>query len=112
MPALALQIAAPDAGALDDVFLALGIGFVLRPLEIIHAFPARLRAAKRLPVELDVEPFGGKKAFLLGHEIVEAHALGSDLHVLAAHGSSFARRYFSTAICRGSTVSPTLSPTA
>src|SRR5262249_53243493 len=42
----------PHAGALDDVLLGLRVGLVLRTLEIVEALPARLGAAKRLPVEL------------------------------------------------------------
>jgi len=73
MPALALQI-------VDHVFLRLRVGLVLRPLEIVELLPAGLGAAKRLPVELDVEPLGGEIAFLQGNEVVEPHAFGGDLH--------------------------------
>ena len=69
---------APDAGALDHFGLVLGVGLVLRPLQIVQALPARLRAAEGLPVELDVEAFGVEEAFLLRDEIVEAHALRGD----------------------------------
>jgi len=41
---------APDAGPLDHLFLAFGVGLVLRALEIIETFPTRLRAAKGFPV--------------------------------------------------------------
>src|SRR5947209_6667660 len=51
---------APGAGALNDV-APLHIGFVLRALEIRQVLPARLRSAEGLPVELNVEPFGGEE---------------------------------------------------
>src|ERR1700675_125096 len=47
--------AAPDAGALDHLGLAFGIGPVLRPLEILQILPARLCAAEGFPVEFDAE---------------------------------------------------------
>ena len=78
MPARGVADRAPDAGALDHLGLVLGVGPVLRPLQIVEALPARLRAAERLPVERDVEAFGGEEAFLLRDEIVEAHALRGD----------------------------------
>src|SRR5580704_6014079 len=71
---------APDAGALDHLGLVFGIRPVLRPLEILQILPARLRAAKGLPVELDVEALGGEEALLHGDEIVQPHALRRDLH--------------------------------
>src|SRR4029077_1528207 len=52
----------PHAGALDDVLFGLRVRLVLRALEIVEALPARLRAAERLPVELDVEAFGREVA--------------------------------------------------
>jgi hypothetical protein len=90
MPAPGIADRTPDKGALDHVFLAFGVGLVLRPLEIVHVLPARLRAAKRLPVELDVEPFSGKVALLLGDEIVETHALRRDFHMLESRGHGVA----------------------
>jgi hypothetical protein len=47
-------------------------------LQIVEAFPARLRAAKCFPVELDVEALGGEETFLHGDEIIQPHALGRD----------------------------------
>jgi len=41
-----------------------------------------LRAAKRFPVELDVEAFGGEVTLLHGDEIIKAHALGRDLDTM------------------------------
>jgi len=68
--------AAPDAGALDHALIALRIGLVLRPLEVVGALPARLRAAEGLHVPLDLDALGGEEPFLLRDEIVESHALG------------------------------------
>src|SRR5205814_4968478 len=83
---------APHAGTLDQaaffgLFLVLGVRLVLRPLEILVLLPARLRAAEGLPVELDLDAFLGEKAFLLGHELVDAHAFRRDSYL--AHASSF-----------------------
>src|SRR4029077_2432212 len=77
------------AGTLDDLLLVVGIGAILRPLEIIEALPARLRAHKGLPVEIHIETLGDEKALMLRHEIVESHALGGDLHARAGvdHGN-------------------------
>src|SRR5262249_825543 len=77
---------APDASALDDGALVLRIGLVLRALEIIEALPARLRAAECLPIKLDIETFGGEEAVLLGDEVIESHAFGSDGHCARAIG--------------------------
>ena len=76
----------PQARALHDVLLVLGIGAVLRTLEILQAFPARLRPAECLPVELDVETLGGEVAFLHRDEIIETHALGRDPDAVKAGG--------------------------
>ncbi len=76
---------APQAGSLDDLALVLGIGPVLRPLEIVEVLPARLGAAKRLPVEINIEPLGGEESFLLSNEVVEPHAFRGDRHLLQAH---------------------------
>ena len=70
---------APHARALDHVLLGLRVRLVLRALEIVEALPARLRAAECLQVELDIEAFGREEAFLHRDEIVQPHALGSDL---------------------------------
>src|ERR1700730_797979 len=84
---------APDASALDHLGLVLRIGPVLRPLEILQILPARLRAAKGLPVELDVEALGGKKALLHGDEIVQPHALGRDLYAVQLSGHDATSRF-------------------
>src|SRR5580692_5644845 len=84
---------APDAGTLDDLGLVLRIGPVLRPLEILQILPARLRAAKGLPVEFDVEAFGGEKALLHGDEIVQSHALRRDLHAVQFSGHDTSSRF-------------------
>src|SRR5215510_14993528 len=85
MPALALQIV-PQRQAPWSTPACLGIGTVLRPLEIVEILPARLRAAERLPVELDVETFGGEEALLLRDKIVKPHALRGDGDLFQAHG--------------------------
>ena len=85
MPALALQIVPQTQAPWITSRLSCGVGLVLRPLEIVEALPARLRAAEGLPVEFDVEPLGGEEAFLLGDEIVESHAFGGDSHRSQAH---------------------------
>ena len=85
--------AAPDAGALDHLGLVLRIGPVLRPLEILQILPARLRAAKGLPVELDIEAFGGEEALLHGDEIVQSHALRRDLHAVQFSGHDASSRF-------------------
>jgi hypothetical protein len=77
MPALALQIVPHTQ---DHVLLGLRVRLVLRALEILETLPARLRAAERLPVELDVEPLGREVAFLHGDEVVESHPFRRDLH--------------------------------
>src|SRR5262249_1295770 len=69
--------AAPGAGALDHV-APLGIGLVLRTIEVGEILPARLRAAEGLPVELHVEALGGEEAFLLAAEIAEPHSFRAD----------------------------------
>jgi len=47
-----------------------------------------LRALEGFPIEFDVEPFGGKKAFLVGNEIVQAHAFGGNFHAMQSrHGA-------------------------
>src|SRR5579862_1917968 len=84
---------APDAGALNHLGLVLGIGPVLRPLEILQILPARLRAAEGLPVELDVKAFGGEEAFLHGNEVIEPHALGRDLHAVQFSGHDASSRF-------------------
>src|SRR5262249_62206102 len=63
-----------------DLALVVGIGPVLRTLEIVETLPARLRAAERFPVEFDVETFGGEEALLLGDEVIEPHAFRGDGH--------------------------------
>jgi hypothetical protein len=70
---------------MHDVLFILGVGAVLRALEILKALPARLRATKRFPVKFDVEPFGGEETFLHRDEIVETHALGRDFDPPEAH---------------------------
>ena len=69
---------------MHDVLFVLGVGAVLRTLEILKALPARLRATKRFPVKFDIEPFGGEETFLHRDEIVETHALGRDFDPLEA----------------------------
>ena len=86
MPALALQIVPHTQAPWMTSSLSFGIGPVLRALEIVEALPARLRAAERLPVELDIEPFGFEEAFLMGDEVVEPHALGRDFDVTQRGG--------------------------
>src|SRR6185295_4813892 len=78
--------ASPDARALDQVLVALGVGLVLGTLLVVEALPARLRAAEGLDVELDLDTLGFEEAFLLRYEIVEAHALGGDADF--SHGCS------------------------
>jgi hypothetical protein len=70
MPALALQMV-PQRRAPCTI---------LRALKIIQILPARLRAAESLPVEDDIESFGGEKALLHGDEIIQAHAFRRDFH--------------------------------
>src|SRR5262249_45941840 len=81
---------APDAGALDHLALVLRVGAVLRTLEIVEILPTRLRAAARLPVEIDVKPPGGQKALLQGHEMIKPHAFWGDRRRCQAvgHGDS------------------------
>ena len=81
---------APDAGALDHLALVLRVGAVLRTLEIVEILPARLRAAERLPVEIDVKALGGEEALLQGDEIIKPHAFWGDRHgsQAAGHGDS------------------------
>jgi len=78
--------AAPNTGTLDQAFVALHVRLVLRPLEVVRALPARLRAAEGLEVPFDLDAFGGEETFLRGDEIVESHGLGGDADF--AHGSS------------------------
>jgi len=59
---------------------------VLRALQIVEAFPARLRAAERLPVELDVEALGCEETLLHGDEIIKPHAFGRDPHRVQLSG--------------------------
>src|SRR5581483_3452606 len=61
-------------------------GAILRTLEIAEVLPTRLSAAKRLPVESDVEPFGGEETLPVRNEVVKAHALRSDRHLCQAGG--------------------------
>jgi hypothetical protein len=56
------------------------IGPILRTLPVFEALPARLRAAERLPVELDVQVLGREETLLHGDEIIEPHAFGRDPH--------------------------------
>src|SRR5262249_60827871 len=69
---------APQASALDDILVGLGVRTILRPLEVFKTLPTRLSAAKGRPVELDIQPLGCEEAFLHRDEIVETHALGRD----------------------------------
>src|SRR6516164_11599579 len=84
--------AAPHAGALDHVGFVLRVGTILRALQIVETLPARLRAAERFPIELDIKALGGEVTLLHGDEIVKAHALGRDLHAM-----QLARHDFSSA---------------
>src|SRR5262249_18931728 len=77
---------APDAGALDHLALVLRVRAVLRTLEIVEILPTRLGVAERLPIEIDVEAFGGEEAFLKGDEIIKPHAFWSDRHRSQAVG--------------------------
>ncbi len=56
-------------------------GFVLRAVEVLHPFPARLRSAKGFPVELYSESFVRKEPFVQRDEVIEAHPFRSDFDV-------------------------------
>src|SRR2546426_5086090 len=70
-------------------------GFVLRAVEVLHPFPARLRSAKGLPVELHVESFVRKEPLVQRDEVVEAHPFRSDfdvehIQIIAANYANYA----------------------
>ena len=70
---------APLARALDEIVIfAVGIGPILRALEIFHPFPARLGAAEHLHIELDIKPFVGEEPLFHGDKIIDPHSLGGD----------------------------------
>src|SRR5215472_5237505 len=85
-PGAGIADAAPHAGALDHVGFVFGVGAVLRALQIIETLPARLRAAERLPIELDIETLGGEVPLLHGDEVIESHALGRDFYAMQLSG--------------------------
>src|SRR5439155_18168106 len=101
---------APQARALHDLRLpALGVRLILRPLEISVALPARLGPAEGLPVELDVDALFGVVAFLVGDEVVEAHALRGDPDVQELRVGGHLRLLVSATILRSQAFVP---PTA